>query len=87
MILRNGIDIHEIVCGNWNIPNGEVCQEAVFEAIKAGYRHIDTTGDYGNERSVGLGVKAVLREGIIKDKSDIFITSKHRTKKRHANNA
>ena len=76
MILKNGIKIPDIGFGTWNIPYGEVCEEAVFEAIKAGYRHIDTAGAYGNERSVGLGVKAALREGIIKDRSDIFITSK-----------
>ena len=76
MILRNGIDIPDIGFGTWNISYGEVCEEAVFEAIKAGYRHIDTAGAYGNERSVGLGVKAAIREGIIKARSDIFITSK-----------
>lgn len=76
MILKNGIKIPDIGFGTWNIPYGEVCEEAVFEAIKAGYRHIDTAGAYGNERSVGLGVKAALYEGIIKDRSDIFITSK-----------
>ena len=76
MILRNGIDIPDIGFGTWNIPYGDVCEEAVFEAIKAGYRHIDTAGAYGNEQSVGLGVKAALKEGIIKDRSDIFITSK-----------
>ena len=76
MILKNGTKIPDIGFGTWNIPYGEVCEEAVFEAIKAGYRHIDTAGAYGNERSVGLGVKAALYEGIIKDRSDIFITSK-----------
>lgn len=76
MILKNGIMIPDIGFGTWNIPYGEVCEEAVFEAIKMGYRHIDTAGAYGNERSVGLGVKAALYEGIIKDRSDIFITSK-----------
>ena len=76
MILRNGIDIPDIGFGTWNIPYGEDCEKAVFEAIKAGYRHIDTAGAYGNERSVGLGVKAAIREGLIKDRSDVFITSK-----------
>ena len=76
MILRNGIDIPDIGFGTWNIPYGEDCEKAVFEAIKAGYRHIDTAGAYGNERSVGLGVKAALREGLIENRSDIFITSK-----------
>ena len=76
MILRNGIEIPDIGFGTWNIPYGEDCEKAVFEAIKAGYRHIDTAGAYGNERSVGLGVKAAIREGLIKDRSDVFITSK-----------
>ena len=76
MILRNGIEIPDIGFGTWNIPYGEDCEKAVFEAIKAGYRHIDTAGAYGNERSVGLGVKAAIHEGLIKDRSDVFITSK-----------
>ena len=76
MRLRNGIDIPDIGFGTWNLPYGEVCEGAVFEAIRAGYRHIDTAGAYGNEKSVGLGVKAAIREGLIKDRSDIFITSK-----------
>ena len=76
MILRNGIEIPDIGFGTWNIPYGEDCEKAVFEAIKAGYRHIDTAGAYGNERSVGLGVKAAIREGLIKDRADVFITSK-----------
>ena len=76
MRLRNGIDIPDIGFGTWNIPYGEDCEKAVFEAIKAGYRHIDTAGAYGNERSVGLGVKAALSEGLIEKRSDVFITSK-----------
>ena len=76
MILRNGIEIPDIGFGTWNIPYGEICERAVFEAIRAGYRHIDTAGAYGNERSVGLGVKAAIHEGLIKDRSDVFITSK-----------
>ena len=76
MRLRNGIEIPDIGFGTWNIPYGEDCEKVVFEAIKAGYRHIDTAGAYGNERSVGLGVKAAIREGLIKDRADVFITSK-----------
>lgn len=76
MILKNGIKIPDIGFGTWNIPYGEVCEEAVLEAIKMGYRHIDTAGAYGNEKSIGLGVKSAIRARIIKDRSDIFITSK-----------
>ena len=76
MRLKDGIEIPDIGFGTWNIPYREDCEKAVFEAIKAGYRHIDTAGAYGNERSVGLGVKAAIREGLIKDRADVFITSK-----------
>ena len=76
MRLKDGIEIPDIGFGTWNIPYGEDCEKAVFEAIKAGYRHIDTAGAYGNERSVGLGAKAAIREGLIKDRADVFITSK-----------
>ena len=76
MRLKDGIEIPDIGFGTWNIPYGEDCEKAVFEAIKAGYRHIDTAGAYGNERSVGLGVKAALSEGLIEKRSDVFITSK-----------
>lgn len=76
MRLKDGIEIPDIGFGTWNIHYGEDCEKAVFEAIKAGYRHIDTAGAYGNERSVGLGVKAAIREGLIKDRADVFITSK-----------
>ena len=76
MRLKDGIEIPDIGFGTWNIPYGEDCEKAVCEAIKAGYRHIDTAGAYGNERSVGLGVKAAIREGLIKDRADVFITSK-----------
>ena len=76
MRLKDGIEIPDIGFGTGNIPYGEDCEKAVFEAIKAGYRHIDTAGAYGNERSVGLGVKAAIREGLIKDRADVFITSK-----------
>lgn len=76
MVLRNGIEIPDTGFGTWNIPYGEVCERAVFEALRAGYRHIDTAGAYGNEKSVGIGVREAVKEGIIKDRSEVFITSK-----------
>lgn len=44
---------------------------AVSEAIKAGYRHIDTAACYGNEVGVGRGIK---KSGIEREK--LFVTSK-----------
>ncbi|MCU0459006.1 MAG: aldo/keto reductase [Bacteroidales bacterium] len=69
--LANGVNIPAIGFGTWQIPSGDVAYNSVREAIKAGYRHIDTAQAYGNEASVG---KAILDSGI--DRSEIFVTSK-----------
>jgi predicted aldo/keto reductase-like oxidoreductase len=40
--------------GCWKLPK-ESASDLVFEAIEAGYRHIDSAADYGNEKEVILG--------------------------------
>jgi 2,5-diketo-D-gluconate reductase A len=48
---------------------------AVSEAIRAGYRHIDTAEGYNNESGVGAGIKRALEsEGLSRD--DLFVTTK-----------
>lgn len=69
--LANGVKIPAIGFGTWQIPSGDIAYNSVREALKAGYRHIDTAQAYGNEASVG---KAILDSGI--DRSEIFVTSK-----------
>ncbi len=69
--LSNGVKIPAIGFGTWQIPSGDIAYNSVREALKAGYRHIDTAQAYGNEASVG---KAILDSGI--DRSEIFVTSK-----------
>lgn len=59
--LANGVQIPAIGFGTWQIPSGEVAYHSVREALKAGYRHIDTAQAYGNEADVG---RAVLDSGI-----------------------
>lgn len=56
--------------GVFQIPQ-EQTAEAVKEAIKAGYRHIDTAQSYLNETEVGQGIEV---SGI--DRSELFITTK-----------
>lgn len=55
--------------------NPEDAQEAVYQAIKTGYRSIDTSQDYYNEHEVGLGIKQAIDEGIVK-REDLFVTTK-----------
>ena len=68
--LNNGVQIPVLGFGVFQIPPAETAQ-AVAEAIKAGYRHIDTAQAYMNEAEVGLGVK---QSGVPRE--EIFITSK-----------
>ena len=69
--LSSGAGIPCIGYGTWQTPNGEVATAAVLEALKCGYRHIDTAAAYKNEQSVG---EAIRLSGIPREQ--IFITSK-----------
>lgn len=60
--------------GLWKIPQ-DICAVAVYEAIKAGYRHLDSACDYGNEVQVGQGIKRAIDEGLC-TREDLWITSK-----------
>lgn len=69
--LNNNYKIPCIGFGTWQTPDGETAVNSVKEAIKLGYKHIDTAAIYGNEKSVG---KAIKESGI--DRKELFITSK-----------
>lgn len=69
--LSNGVNIPCVGFGTWQTPNGETAINSVLEAIKCGYRHIDTAACYGNEESVG---KAIKLSGI--NREELFVTSK-----------
>ncbi|HEX7544068.1 MAG TPA: aldo/keto reductase [Candidatus Limnocylindrales bacterium] len=68
--LNNGVDIPQLGFGVFQIPPQDT-RAATLEALKVGYRHIDTAEMYGNEREVGEGVRD---SGI--DRSEVFVTSK-----------
>ena len=70
MILNDGNQIPVVGFGVFMIPNNGPTYDAVLQALKAGYRHIDTAA-YFNEEDVG---RAVKDSGIPRE--DIFITSK-----------
>ncbi len=69
--LNDGNKIPAVGFGVFLIPNDGPTYEAVREALKAGYRHIDTAAAYFNESDVG---RAVRDSGIPRE--EIFITSK-----------
>lgn len=68
--LSNGVEIPKLGLGTWFIKNKDTAQ-AVRDAVKVGYRHIDTAQAYNNEKGVGEGVRSC---GI--NRKDIFVTSK-----------
>ncbi|MFD1452696.1 aldo/keto reductase [Oceanobacillus sojae] len=68
--LSNGIEIPKLGLGTWFIDDKDAAQ-AVVDAVKAGYRHIDTAQAYGNESGIGKGIKNC---GL--NREDLFITTK-----------
>ena len=69
--LNNGTSIPQFGMGVFMVPEGEETKKACLEALKMGYRHIDTAHAYQNERSVGA---AVRESGIPRE--EIWVTSK-----------
>ena len=72
--LTPDVEIPYLGFGTYLIPDDEAAA-AVGEAIRAGYRHIDTAEGYGNEAGVGAGVRQALEsEGLAR--SDLLVTTK-----------
>ena len=53
----NGNEIPQIGFGVYQIKGDELTEKCVLEALKVGYRHIDTAHVYENERGVGQAIK------------------------------
>ena len=73
--LSNGVEMPLEGFGVFQVPDSNECKNAVLEAIKAGYRLIDTAAIYMNEKAVGEAIKQAISEGIVK-REDLFITTK-----------
>lgn len=73
--LNNGIQIPILGYGVFQIMDKATCSDSVYEAIKAGYRLIDTAASYTNEDAVGDGIRRAINEGLC-TREDLFVTSK-----------
>ncbi len=73
--LNTGAKMPMLGFGVFRVPDKKECAESVYNAIKVGYRLIDTAASYGNEDAVGEGVRKAIAEGIC-TREDLFITSK-----------
>lgn len=68
--LSNGVKMPQLGYGVYQVSKEE-CEQCVLDALKVGYRHLDTAQSYFNEEEVG---NAVIKSGIPRE--DIFITTK-----------
>jgi len=66
----HGAKIPLVGLGTWDL-RGRTCARVVEQALRLGYRHIDTAEMYDNERDVGDGLRA---SGVRRD--DVFVTTK-----------
>jgi 2,5-diketo-D-gluconate reductase B len=69
-VKANGAVIPIVGLGTWDV-RGKTCSRIVEQALRLGYRHIDTAQVYENEREVGEGVRA---SGIAREQ--VFVTTK-----------
>ena len=74
LLFRNGDEFPAIGLGTWLSKKNEV-YDAVLEAIRIGYRHIDCAYIYQNEAEIGQALHYALSTGMVK-REDLFITSK-----------
>ena len=71
VLLNNGVEIPLLGFGVFQVTDPDECERGVYEAIRTGYRLIDTAASYGNEVEIG---KAIKRSGLAR--KELFITTK-----------
>jgi 2,5-diketo-D-gluconate reductase A len=69
--LNNGVTMPLLGFGVYQIPDAEECERSVSEALRVGYRLIDTAAAYRNEAAVGAAIK---RSGVARE--ELFVTTK-----------
>lgn len=61
--------------GVFQIPDAQQCEQVVYDAIKTGYRLLDTAAAYMNEEALGKGVARAIADGLT-TREELFITTK-----------
>jgi len=69
--LNNGMEMPLLGFGVYQITDADECEKSVSEALRRGYRLIDTAAAYNNEEAVG---NAIRRSGVARQ--DLFVTTK-----------
>jgi diketogulonate reductase-like aldo/keto reductase len=71
VVLNNGVEMPILGFGVYQIPDPEECERSVSEALRTGYRLLDTAAAYQNEEAVG---RAIKRSGVARE--EVFVTTK-----------
>ena len=74
-VMNNKINIPMVGFGVFQVRDKDECKQSVLDAIRVGYRLIDTAASYTNEDAVGEAVREAIEEGIC-TREELFITSK-----------
>lgn len=74
-VLSNNLKMPMMGFGVFQVTDKDVCKQSVLNAIRTGYRLIDTAAVYGNEDAVGEAVREAISEGLC-TRDELFITSK-----------
>src|SRR6478609_3060251 len=69
--LNNGVEMPMLGFGIFQMPDPEECERSVSDAIRVGYRLIDTAASYGNEEGAG---RAIAKSDVPREQ--LFITTK-----------
>lgn len=75
LTLNTGAKMPQEGFGVFQIPDAEQCEQVVYDAIKTGYRLLDTAAAYMNEAAVGKGVERAIADGLT-TREELFITTK-----------
>jgi len=70
----NNVEMPAVGFGLWKIAR-ENTAAMVFQALQAGYRHLDSAADYGNEAEAGEGIRRAIDQGIC-TREELWVTSK-----------
>ena len=73
-VVASGVEIPLLGFGTWQLEADDA-RRMVHEALRIGYRHIDTAWIYKNEKAVGDGIADAVAEGIVA-RDEIFVTTK-----------
>ena len=74
VLLNSGYEMPILGLGTWT-QDDDTAESSVYEALKDGYRLIDTAQYYGNETGVGKGIQKAIDDGIV-TREEVFVTTK-----------